>query len=119
MHCNESPVELKCSRLFLSPADEDEESAARRVPLSPLDRFFSDDESLKEQKKEKKKPAKLKEGKMPKVKKKKKEVKEDSIFFFFFAVVGLFLETSITAKLYLFFWSNANGLLFLLLCIII
>ncbi|XP_041946627.1 chromodomain-helicase-DNA-binding protein 5 isoform X2 [Alosa sapidissima] len=52
--------------------DEDEESAGRRVPLSPLDRFFSDDESLKEQKK--KKPAKLKEGKMPKVKKKKKEV---------------------------------------------
>lgn len=90
MHCNESPVELKCSRLFLSPADEDEESAARRVPLSPLDRFFSDDESLKEQKKEKKKPAKLKEGKMPKVKKKKKEVKEDSIFFFFLLLFGSF-----------------------------
>lgn len=59
-------------RACLYPPDEDEESTGRRVPLSPLDQFFSDDESLKEQKK--KKPAKLKEGKMPKVKKKKKEV---------------------------------------------
>ena len=41
------------------------------MPLSPLERFFSDDDSVKQ----KKKPSKLKEGKMPKVKKKKKEVR--------------------------------------------
>ncbi|KAM8917647.1 chromodomain-helicase-DNA-binding protein 5 isoform 7-T7 [Spinachia spinachia] len=41
------------------------------VPLPPLDSFFSDSDSLKQQKK--KKPKKMKEGKMPKVKKRKKE----------------------------------------------
>ena len=63
--------------MCVCPPDEDEEGAGRRVPLSPLDRFFSDDESLKEQRK--KKPAKLKEGKMPKVKKKKKEVRSEDL----------------------------------------
>ncbi|XP_077948918.1 chromodomain-helicase-DNA-binding protein 5 isoform X2 [Gasterosteus aculeatus] len=41
------------------------------VPLAPLGSFFSDGDSLKQQKK--KKPKKMKEGKMPKVKKRKKE----------------------------------------------
>ncbi|XP_037388156.1 chromodomain-helicase-DNA-binding protein 5 isoform X3 [Pygocentrus nattereri] len=51
-------------------ADEDEEDERDSMPLSPLERFFSDDDSVKQKKK---KPSKLKEGKMPKVKKKKKE----------------------------------------------
>ncbi|XP_036415850.1 chromodomain-helicase-DNA-binding protein 5 [Colossoma macropomum] len=51
-------------------ADEDEEDERDSMPLSPLERFFSDDDSVKQKKK---KPGKLKEGKMPKVKKKKKE----------------------------------------------
>uniref|UniRef100_A0AAX7V0H2 DNA helicase n=1 Tax=Astatotilapia calliptera TaxID=8154 RepID=A0AAX7V0H2_ASTCA len=50
--------------------DEDDEGERNTVPLTPLDRFFSDDESLKQQKK---KPKKMKEGKLPKVKKRKKE----------------------------------------------
>ncbi|XP_058229930.1 chromodomain-helicase-DNA-binding protein 5 isoform X3 [Hemibagrus wyckioides] len=50
--------------------DEDEETEHVRVPLSPLERFFSEDESLKPKKK---KPSKQKEGRMPKVKKKMKE----------------------------------------------
>ncbi|KAI5623007.1 chromodomain-helicase-DNA-binding protein 5 isoform X1 [Silurus asotus] len=50
--------------------DEDEEPEHVRVPLSPLERFFSDDDSIKQKKK---KPSKQKEGKMPKVKKKMKE----------------------------------------------
>ncbi|KAI4892133.1 hypothetical protein NFI96_002195 [Prochilodus magdalenae] len=49
---------------------DDEEDERDSMPLSPLERFFSDDDSVKQ----KKKPSKLKEGKMPKVKKKKKEV---------------------------------------------
>ncbi|GAA6083837.1 chromodomain-helicase-DNA-binding protein 5 isoform X1, partial [Tachysurus ichikawai] len=49
---------------------EDEETEHVRVPLSPLERFFSEDESLKQKKK---KPSKQKEGRMPKVKKKTKE----------------------------------------------
>ncbi|XP_015457462.3 chromodomain-helicase-DNA-binding protein 5 isoform X1 [Astyanax mexicanus] len=52
-------------------ADEDEEDERDNVPLSPLERFFSDNDSVKQKKK---KPSKLKEGKMPKVKKKKKEI---------------------------------------------
>lgn len=52
--------------------DEDDEGERNPVPLTPLDVFFSDDDSLKQQKK--KKPKKMKEGKMPKVKKRKKEV---------------------------------------------
>ncbi|XP_030632504.1 chromodomain-helicase-DNA-binding protein 5 [Chanos chanos] len=52
--------------------DEDDEGEPMRVPLSPLERFFSEDDSIKQQKK--KKPSKPKESKMPKVKKKKKEV---------------------------------------------
>ncbi|XP_067359440.1 chromodomain-helicase-DNA-binding protein 5 isoform X1 [Channa argus] len=51
--------------------DEDDEGERHTVPLAPLDSFFSDDDSLKQQKK--KKPKKMKEGKMPKVKKRKKE----------------------------------------------
>ncbi|XP_029631010.1 chromodomain-helicase-DNA-binding protein 5 isoform X9 [Salmo trutta] len=51
--------------------DEDEEGEHNTVPLTPLDSFFSDDDSLKQLKK--KKPKKMKEGKMPKVKKRKKE----------------------------------------------
>ncbi|GLD67263.1 chromodomain-helicase-DNA-binding protein 5 [Lates japonicus] len=54
--------------------DEDDEGERNTVPLTPLDSFFSDDDSLKQQKK--KKPKKMKEGKMPKVKKRKKEEKE-------------------------------------------
>ncbi|KAG7226720.1 hypothetical protein INR49_014068 [Caranx melampygus] len=53
--------------------DEDDEGERNTVPLTPLDSFFSDDDSLKQQKK--KKPKKMKEGKMPKVKKRKKECK--------------------------------------------
>lgn len=53
--------------------DEDDEGERNTVPLTPLDSFFSDDDSLKQQKK--KKPKKMKEGKMPKVKKRKKEVR--------------------------------------------
>lgn len=59
----------------MSP-DEDDEGERHTVPLTPLDSFFSDDESLKQQKK--KKPKKMKEGKMPKVKKRKKEVRCNS-----------------------------------------
>ncbi|XP_076599304.1 chromodomain-helicase-DNA-binding protein 5 isoform X1 [Chaetodon auriga] len=51
--------------------DEDDEGERNAVPLTPLDSFFSDSDSLKQQKK--KKPKKMKEGKMPKVKKRKKE----------------------------------------------
>ncbi|XP_072522580.1 chromodomain-helicase-DNA-binding protein 5 isoform X2 [Salminus brasiliensis] len=51
-------------------ADEDEEDERDSMPLSPLERFFSDNDTVKQKKK---KPSKLKEGKMPKVKKKKKE----------------------------------------------
>lgn len=59
--------------MFLSLCpDEDDEGERNTVPLTPLDSFFSDDDSLKQQKK--KKPKKMKEGKMPKVKKRKKEV---------------------------------------------
>ena len=56
--------------------DEDDEVERNTVPLTPLNSFFSDDESLKQQKK--KKPKKMKEGKMPKVKKRKKEVRCNS-----------------------------------------
>lgn len=56
---------------FLCP-DEDDEGERNAVPLTPLDSFFSDGNSLKQQKK--KKAKKMKEGKMPKVKKRKKEV---------------------------------------------
>lgn len=55
------------------PTDEDDEGKRMAVPLAPLGSFFSDGDSLKQQKK--KKPKKMKEGKMPKVKKRKKEVK--------------------------------------------
>ncbi|XP_071191501.1 chromodomain-helicase-DNA-binding protein 5-like isoform X6 [Salvelinus alpinus] len=51
--------------------DEDEEGQHNTVPLTPLDSFFTDNDSLKQQKKKKLK--KMKEGKMPKVKKRKKE----------------------------------------------
>nr|XP_029531966.1 chromodomain-helicase-DNA-binding protein 5-like isoform X3 [Oncorhynchus nerka] len=51
--------------------DEDEDGQRNTVPLTPLDSFFTDNDSLKQQKK--KKPKKMKEGKMPKVKKRKKE----------------------------------------------
>ncbi|KAM8917642.1 chromodomain-helicase-DNA-binding protein 5 isoform 2-T2 [Spinachia spinachia] len=51
--------------------DEDDGGKRMAVPLPPLDSFFSDSDSLKQQKK--KKPKKMKEGKMPKVKKRKKE----------------------------------------------
>ncbi|KAM6980690.1 chromodomain-helicase-DNA-binding protein 5 [Aplochiton taeniatus] len=51
--------------------DEDEEGERNKLPLTPLDSFFSSDDSVKQQKK--KKPKKMKEGKMPKVKKRKKE----------------------------------------------
>ena len=61
--------------LFLCP-DEDDEGERNTVPLTPLDSFFSDNDSLKQQKK--KKPKKMKEGKMPKVKKRKKEVRCNS-----------------------------------------
>lgn len=61
--------------LFLCP-DEDDEGERNAVPLTPLDSFFSDSDSLKQQKK--KKPKKMKEGKMPKVKKRKKEVRCNS-----------------------------------------
>ncbi|TSW21769.1 Chromodomain-helicase-DNA-binding protein 5 [Bagarius yarrelli] len=47
--------------------DEDEETEHVPVPLSPLERFFSDGDSLKPKKK---KPSKQKEGRTPKVKKK-------------------------------------------------
>lgn len=56
---------------FLCP-DEDDEAERNAVPLTPLNSFFSDSNSLKQQKK--KKAKKMKEGKMPKVKKRKKEV---------------------------------------------
>lgn len=63
--------------VFVSPCpDEDDEGERNTVPLTPLDSFFSDDDSLKQQKK--KKPKKMKEGKMPKVKKRKKEVRCNS-----------------------------------------
>lgn len=61
--------------LFLCP-DEDDEGERNTVPLTPLDSFFSDSDSLKQQKK--KKAKKMKEGKMPKVKKRKKEVRCNS-----------------------------------------
>lgn len=61
--------------LCLHP-DEDDEGERHTVPLAPLDSFFSDDDSLRQQKK--KKPKKMKEGKMPKVKKRKKEVRCNS-----------------------------------------
>ncbi|XP_031680958.1 chromodomain-helicase-DNA-binding protein 5 isoform X4 [Oncorhynchus kisutch] len=51
--------------------DEDEDGQRNTVPLTPLDSYFTDNDSLKQQKK--KKPKKMKEGKMPKVKKRKKE----------------------------------------------
>ncbi|KAA8593560.1 hypothetical protein FQN60_009676 [Etheostoma spectabile] len=51
--------------------DEDDDGERNAVPLTPLGSFFSDNDSLKQQKK--KKPKKMKEGKMPKVKKRKKE----------------------------------------------
>ncbi|XP_064824689.1 chromodomain-helicase-DNA-binding protein 5-like isoform X1 [Oncorhynchus masou masou] len=51
--------------------DEDEDGQRNTVPFTPLDSFFTDNDSLKQQKK--KKPKKMKEGKMPKVKKRKKE----------------------------------------------
>ncbi|XP_055016435.1 chromodomain-helicase-DNA-binding protein 5 [Boleophthalmus pectinirostris] len=51
--------------------DEDDEARRNIVPLTPLTSFFSDDESLRQQKP--KKPKKMKEGKTPKVKKRKKE----------------------------------------------
>uniref|UniRef100_A0A8C8H692 DNA helicase n=1 Tax=Oncorhynchus tshawytscha TaxID=74940 RepID=A0A8C8H692_ONCTS len=50
--------------------DEDEDGQRNTVPLTPLDSFFTDNDSLKQKKK---KPKKMKEGKMPKVKKRKKE----------------------------------------------
>ncbi|XP_038136795.1 chromodomain-helicase-DNA-binding protein 5 isoform X2 [Cyprinodon tularosa] len=60
--------------------DEDDETERNTVPLTALASFFSDDDSLKQQKKTK--PKKIKEGKIPKVKKRKKEgglqVKHDS-----------------------------------------
>lgn len=56
--------------------DEDDEGERNTVPLTPLDSFFSDNDSLKQQKK--KKAKKMKEGKMPKVKKRKKEVRCNS-----------------------------------------
>ncbi|KAJ4940370.1 hypothetical protein JOQ06_026677 [Pogonophryne albipinna] len=52
--------------------DDDDEGERNTVPLTPLDSFFSDSDSLKQQKKQK--PKKMKEGKMPKVKKRKKEM---------------------------------------------
>uniref|UniRef100_A0A8C1I0I0 Large ribosomal subunit protein eL22 n=1 Tax=Cyprinus carpio TaxID=7962 RepID=A0A8C1I0I0_CYPCA len=59
-------------RYFQINQDEDEEGERRRsVPLSPLERFFSEDDSVKQHKK--KKPSKIMEGKEPKVKKKKKK----------------------------------------------
>ncbi|KAM4582027.1 chromodomain-helicase-DNA-binding protein 5 isoform 2-T2 [Fundulus diaphanus] len=51
--------------------DEDDETERNTVPLTALASFFSDDDSLKQQKKTK--PKKIKEGKIPKVKKRKKE----------------------------------------------
>ncbi|KAJ8387203.1 hypothetical protein AAFF_G00159220 [Aldrovandia affinis] len=51
--------------------DEEEEDEAETTPITPLDRFFSEDDSLKQQKR--KKACKLKEGKLPKVKKRKKQ----------------------------------------------
>ncbi|CAL8336711.1 unnamed protein product [Lota lota] len=51
--------------------DEEEEGVRNMAPLTALESFFSDDDSLKQQKK--KKTKKMKEGKMPKVKKRKKE----------------------------------------------
>ncbi|XP_023811077.1 chromodomain-helicase-DNA-binding protein 5 isoform X2 [Oryzias latipes] len=51
--------------------DEDDDGERRTVPLTPLASFFSDEDSLREQKR--KKPKKMKEGKIPKVKKRKKE----------------------------------------------
>ncbi|XP_029287263.1 chromodomain-helicase-DNA-binding protein 5 isoform X1 [Cottoperca gobio] len=51
--------------------EEDDEGERNAVPLTPLGGFFSDNDSLKQQKK--KKPKKMIEGKMPKVKKRKKE----------------------------------------------
>ncbi|MED6254679.1 hypothetical protein ATANTOWER_031425 [Ataeniobius toweri] len=56
--------------------DEDDETERNTVPLMALASFFSDDDSLKQQKK--KKPKKIKEGKIPKVKKRKKEVRSCS-----------------------------------------
>lgn len=61
--------------LFLC-ADEDDDGECRTVPLTPLASFFSDEDSLREQKR--KKPKKMKEGKIPKVKKRKKEVRSRS-----------------------------------------
>lgn len=58
--------------LFLCP-DEDDEGERNNVPFTPLSSFFTDDDSLKQQKK--KKPKKMKEGKISKVKKRKKEVR--------------------------------------------
>lgn len=62
-------------------ADEDEETERVRVPLSPLERFFSDEDLIKQKKK---KPSKQKEGRTPKVKKKMKEVT-----FLFFPLIEL------------------------------
>lgn len=63
------------TRLSVCP-DEDDETERNTVPLTALASFFSDDDSLKQQKK--KKPKKIKEGKIPKVKKRKKEVRSCS-----------------------------------------
>ena len=58
---------------FCFCSDEDDEGERNTVPLTPLGSFFSDSDSLKQQKK--KKAKKMREGKMPKVKKRKKEVR--------------------------------------------
>lgn len=74
-YCIHHVVLLSPNRFSLFP-DEDDEGERNTVPLTPLESFFSDNDSLKQQKK--KKPKKMKEGKMPKVKKRKKEVRCNS-----------------------------------------
>lgn len=70
--CCDVCMDLISVNLLCFFSDEDEDGELRRsVPLSPLERFFSEDDSVKQHKK--KKPSKIMEGKEPKVKKKKKK----------------------------------------------
>lgn len=100
MHCIQQSLFMGvcCVTKFhvcMFSSDEDEEGERQRVsersvPLSPLERFFSDD-SVKQHKK--KKPSKITEGKeeKPKLKKKKKKEVSGSQFQAWSQLVNLYL----------------------------
>lgn len=68
---------MEADHLLFLCADEDDDGERSAVPLTPLASFFSDEDSLREQKR--KKPKKMREGKISTVKKRKKEVGSDSL----------------------------------------